>query len=83
MLARDLISEGVLVKTQQSTKSKLDSFRPFSAMAQNEGVLILKDCVSDLDNNTFGNEILYKELEQFDGLRSHNSKKDDRQTCRL
>ena len=83
MLARDLISEGVLVKTQQSTKSKLDSFRPFSAMAQNEGVLILKDCVSDLDNNTFGNDILYKELEQFDGLRSHNSKKDDRQTCRL
>ena len=70
ILARELAEAGLYVKTMRASGKKLDRFRPFSSMAQNGGVEVLKGCCDDLENKVFGdNGFFYKELEAFDGER--------------
>lgn len=65
-----LIEAGLYVKKIDTNSSKLTRFRPFSAMAQNEGVEFVMDCGNDLENNIFNdNNFIYKELEAFTGDR--------------
>lgn len=70
LLARELAEAGLYVKTMRASGKKLDRFRPFSSMAQNGGVKILKGCCTDLENKISNdNTFFYKELEAFDGER--------------
>lgn len=70
MLIRSLSESGLYAQRIRASSSKLDRFRPFSAMAQNEGVVFLKDCGNDLENKQYNtNEFVFKELEAFDGKR--------------
>lgn len=70
LLVRELAELGLYAKTIRASGSKLDRFRPFSAMAQTGGIKILKGCFTDYENNVTGdNETYYKELEAFTGER--------------
>jgi len=70
LLVRELAELGLYAKTIRASGSKLDRFRPFSAMAQTGGIKILKGCFTDYENNVVGdNETYYKELEAFTGER--------------
>lgn len=70
LLARKLAELGLSAQKIRASTSKLDRFRPFSAMAQNGGIKFLKGCGYDLENNRLGtNDFVYKELEAFDGNR--------------
>lgn len=70
LLVRELAELGLYAKTIRASNSKLDRFRPFSAMAQAGGIKILKGCFTDYENNVQGNnETFYKELEGFTGER--------------
>jgi phage terminase large subunit-like protein len=65
-----LIEAGLIVKTLKTNKSKLERFRPFSAMAQNGNVQVLAGCGIDYENNILNdNQFFYKELEAFTGER--------------
>ena len=70
MLIRSLAEDGLYAERMRSSTSKLDRFRPFSAMAQNGGIHFLKNCGTCFENN-FRNDngFVYKELEAFDGKR--------------
>lgn len=70
LLVRELAELGMYAKLIRASSSKLDRFRPFSAMAQTGGIKILKGCFTDYENNVSGNnEAYYKELEGFTGER--------------
>lgn len=71
MFIRDLANLGIYAKRMRATtRSKLDRFRPFSAMAQNGGVKVLRGCGIDYENNVHHeNDFFYGELERFTGER--------------
>lgn len=70
LFAKELIEAGLFVRKISTSKSKLERFRPFSAMCQNNGVQFLSNCGTDYENNFFNtNEFMYKELENFTGER--------------
>lgn len=70
LLSRELSEEGFRVRTLQTTKSKLDRFRPVSSLSQNGHVVFLKNCGTDHENKVLNdNNFIYKELESFTGLR--------------
>lgn len=70
LFIRDLAELGFYAKKIKTNQSKLDRFRPFSAVAQNEGVKILSNCGDDRDNNKYNElDFYYKELEAFTGKR--------------
>ena len=70
MLIRSLAEKGFYAQKIRASTSKLDRFRPFSAMCQNSGVKFLKGCATDLENKVYNdNNFLYKELENFNGMR--------------
>ena len=84
MLAIDLAGFGLTVRTLTTNKSKLDRFRPFSACAQNGGVMILMNCGFDFENDIKNdNTFYYRELEAFTGLRKRGESGHDRQNCRV
>ena len=63
----------------RASKGKLDRFRPFSAMAQNNGILFLESCGYDYENKIdHDNEFIYRELEVFDGKRKSGEMGHDR-----
>ena len=84
LFARDLSEEGLYVKKLSTNQKKLDRFRPFSSMAQNGGVIILKNCATDLENNIRNdNSFFYRELESFTGERNRSEGgHDDKPMCR-
>lgn len=58
------------ITTTRALSNKLDRFRPFSTMAQNGLVKVVKCCATDLWNKIENdNEFFYSELEGFDGGR--------------
>lgn len=70
LLIRSLAESGFYAQRMRASSSKLDRFRPFSAMCQNSGVVFLKGCGTDLENKRYNDlEFVYKELEGFDGTR--------------
>lgn len=70
LLIRNLAELGMYAQKMKASTKKLDRFRPFSAMAQNEGIQFLKGCGYDIENgNLANNDFVYRELEAFDGLR--------------
>lgn len=70
LFINELIESGLYAKKITTNKSKLERFRPFSAMAQNGGIFIVKNCGIDLENNIINdNNFYYKELEGFTGER--------------
>ncbi len=70
LLSRNLAALGIATVKMRASMKKLDRFRPFSAMAENNGVQILRGCCSDLENKVENkNEFFYKELEGFTGER--------------
>ena len=70
LLTREISEQGFRVRTMQSTKSKLDRFRPVSSLSQNGHVTILKNCGTDFENGIINdNNFFYKELEAFTGQR--------------
>lgn len=70
ILTREISEEGFRVRTLQTTKSKLDRFRPVSSLAQNGHIVFLKNCGTDHENGiTNDNNFVYKELEAFTGQR--------------
>lgn len=70
MLIRELAEDGLYAQRMRASTSKLDRFRPFSAMAENHGIKFLKDCGTDLENKVYNsNDFIYRELEAFDGQR--------------
>lgn len=70
ILTREISEEGFRVRTLQTTKSKLDRFRPVSSLAQNGHIVFLKNCGTDHENKILNdNNFVYKELEGFTGLR--------------
>lgn len=85
LLCRNLAEKGLYVEKMRATSSKLDRFRPFSAIAQNSGVQFLRGCGTDYENKIENdNEFIYKELEAFDGRkRKGETGHDDRNRCRL
>lgn len=71
MFCRELSEHGLYVKRMSTQQSKLERFRPFSSMAQNGGIKILKGCGVDHENNiNYDNSFIYKELETFTGARN-------------
>lgn len=73
MLIRSLAEKGVYAQRMRATSSKLDRFRPFSAMAQNGGIHFIKGCGRDFENNVHNdNGFIYRELETFDGTRKRS-----------
>jgi len=70
MFIRDLAEMGVYARKIRANRSKLERFRPFSAMAQNGGVKFLTNCGIDFENDVI-NDIgfVYRELEAFTGIR--------------
>lgn len=70
LLTREISEAGFRVRTLQTTKSKLDRFRPVSSLAQNGHLVFLKNCGIDHENKIYNdNNFFYKELESFNGLR--------------
>jgi len=70
LLTRSLSEQGYRVRTMKATQAKLDRFRPFSSLAMNGHVQILKGCAYDLENNIEGNNsFMYRELEAFNGKK--------------
>lgn len=70
LLIRNLAEKGLYAKKMRASTSKLDRFRPFSAMAENGGVKFLKGCGQDLENKNYNTlDFVYKEMEAFDGNR--------------
>lgn len=70
LLVRKLCEAGIYAQIAKASTSKLDRFRPFSALAQQGAVKIVKGCGTDLANNIQGsNDFYYKELEAFTGIR--------------
>jgi predicted phage terminase large subunit-like protein len=70
LLVRELCEVGIYAQIARASTSKLDRFRPFSALAQNGAVKIVKGCGTDLENGIVGsNDFYYKELESFTGVR--------------
>ena len=70
LLTREISEEGFRVRTLQTTKSKLDRFRPVSSLAQNGNITFLKNCGTDHENKILNdNNFFYRELESFTGLR--------------
>lgn len=70
LFCRDLSEAGLYVQQLTTNKSKLDRFRPFSSMAQNGGVVFLKGCGIDYENNIINDlSFVYRELEAFTGER--------------
>ncbi len=70
LLVRSLCEKGIYAQSVRASTSKLDRFRPFSALAQNGSVKIVRGCATDLENKIYGsNEFFYKELEAFTGVR--------------
>lgn len=84
LLVRDLAEAGVYAKKLPTNKSKLERFLPFSAMAENEGVKVVRNCATDYENNIVNdNNFFYKELESFTGVRKRGEHgHDDKHTCR-
>lgn len=84
LFSRELAEKGLYVRTLTTNQKKLERFRPFSSMAQNGGVMVLKDCSCDLENKIENdNSFFYKELESFTGNRRRGeSGHDDKLTCR-
>ena len=73
MLIRSLAEKGVYAQRMRASSSKLDRFRPFSAMAQNGGVHFLKGCGTDYENGIKNdNNFIFRELEVFDGTRKRS-----------
>lgn len=51
-------------------KSKILRFAPFASAAHAGAIRIVRNCVSDTENNIYGkNDVLFDELESFDGSR--------------
>lgn len=73
-----------VVKVKSNNRGKLDRFRPFSSVAQNEWVDILANCGNDLENGHVNdNSFYYAELEAFTGERRRGELyHDDKHTCR-
>lgn len=70
LLSQALAEHGIAVTQMKASMKKLDRFRPFSAMAYNEGIEIVKGCCHDLENGIVSsNDFFYKELEAFTGER--------------
>lgn len=70
ILAQQLAERGIAVVKMRASMKKLDRFRPFSSMAHNGGIEVLKGCAHDIDNGIVSaNEFFYKELEAFTGER--------------
>ena len=70
LFIRELAESGLYAKKLTTNKSKLERFRPFSAVAQNNGVIVLKGCSTDWENKVFNdNSFFYKEMEAFTGER--------------
>lgn len=70
LFARDLSEAGLYVRKLTTNKSKLERFRPFSSMAQNEGIVFLSGCGTDFENNVINDlNFVYRELEAFTGER--------------
>ena len=84
LLIRSLAESGLYAQRMRASTSKLDRFRPFSAMAEQGGVKFLKGCGTDLENKVFNNnEFVYRELEAFDGNRRRGELGHDRICCRV
>lgn len=83
LLARDLSSAGLFVRTVKTSQKKIDRFRPFASMCMNGGVSILKDCGTDYENKIYNDlNFFFREAEAFDGLRrSGESGHDDMVDC--
>lgn len=70
MMVSEIASHGYYARARPSNKSKVDRFRPFAAVAEHNLVKMVKHCVDDLENKTYGdNNPYYAELEKFDGGR--------------
>ena len=71
---RGLAEKGLYVKkTKVTNRGKLDRFRPFASIAQNDGVLFMSNCGNDLENGKVNElEFVYKELESFTGERKRS-----------
>lgn len=70
LLAQQMAEQGLVAIKMRATMKKLDRFRPFSAMAYNGGIQIVKGCCHDLENGIENsNDFFYKELEAFTGER--------------
>lgn len=70
LLVKDLAENGIYAKTLTTNKSKLDRFRPFSAVAEKGFVVVVTGCCTDYENGVFAdNGFFYKELEAFTGER--------------
>ena len=79
---RRLSERGVHTKKERTNRSKLDRFRPFASMAENEGIKFLANCGTDYENDIHDDlEFVYKELEAFTGERKRGEAgHDDKQT---
>ena len=70
LLVRRLTEMGLYAQVMRASTSKLDRFRPFSSLAQQGAIKIMKGCATDLENNIQNNnDFFYKELEAFTGVR--------------
>lgn len=70
LFCRRLAELGIPTKKERTNKSKLDRFRPFASIAQNDGVKMVTGCANDPDNNKRNdNDFYYTELEVFTGER--------------
>lgn len=84
LMIRNLAESGLYAQKIRASTSKLDRFRPFSAMAQNNGIKFLKGCGQDLENKNYNTlDFVYKELEAFDGNRRRGESGHDRLNCRV
>lgn len=83
LLAKTIIEYGFSVRKVKSSSSKLDRFRPFSSLAMNGNIKILKNCGNDFENKIYNDlGFVYKELESFTGTRkSGESGHDDIVDC--
>ena len=70
VLAKEISAAGFYVRQLRAQGRKADRFKPFASMVMNGGMLILKDCGYDYENDVHGDlGFFYRELEAFDGLR--------------
>lgn len=70
LLVRRLTEMGLYAQVMRASTSKLDRFRPFSSLAQQGAIKIMRGCATDLENNIQNNnDFFYKELEAFTGVR--------------
>lgn len=83
MFIRDLAEIGIYARKIRTHRSKLERFRPFSAIAQNEGLKFLSNCGTDYENNIYNDlGFVYRELEAFTGMRRRGEEFHD-DVCRL